>query len=161
ARELLATLFHAEDSDRIVFAHNATDALNLAIYGVLRPGDHAVTTSVEHNSVMRPLRHLATKGVELTVVPCACDGTIDPGALRAALRPHTRLLVTTHASNVIGGLMPVSDLAAVAHEQGVACLVDASQTAGAIPIDVQASDIDLLAFTGHKALLGPTGTGGL
>ncbi len=161
AREMLAELFHARDASRIVFGHNATHALNLALYGVLRPGDHVVTTSIEHNSVMRPLRHLEKSGVGLTVVACAPDGTLDLDDVRRALRPGTRLLVTTHGSNVAGTLSPIGTLAAIARDNGVLHLVDAAQTAGAIPIDVQEMDLDLLAFTGHKGLLGPTGTGGL
>lgn len=161
AREGLAELFNANDPSRIVFTQNATHALNLALYGVLRPGDHVVTTSVEHNSVMRPLRHLETLGVELTVVACTREGMLDPDSLRRALRPDTRLLVTTHGSNVVGTLTPVGAAAALAREHDILHLVDASQTAGAIPIDVQEMGLDLLAFSGHKGLLGPTGTGGL
>lgn len=161
AREALAELFNAGDPSRIVFTPNATHSLNLALYGLLRPGDHVVTTSVEHNSVMRPLRHLETLSVALTVVPCDPDGTLDLDNVRRAFRPGTRLLVTTHGSNVVGTLLPVSALCAVARQHGVLYLVDASQTAGAIPIDVADMGLDLLAFTGHKALLGPTGTGGL
>ncbi len=161
ARESLADLFNASDPSRIVFTHNATHALNLALYGLLRPGHHVVTTSVEHNSVMRPLRHLETLGVELTVVSCSQEGTLDVDAVERALRPATRLLVTTHASNVIGTIVPIAALAALARKHHVPYLVDASQTAGAIPIDVDETGVDLLAFTGHKGLLGPTGTGGL
>jgi cysteine desulfurase family protein len=160
-REALAGLFNVQDPGRIVFTHNATHALNLAIHGVLRRGDHVVTTSIEHNSVMRPLRHLETLGIELTVVSCAPDGTLDVDDVRRAIQRNTRLLVTTHASNVLGTLLPVETLARVAGEHGVLYLVDASQTAGAIPIDVQQLGVDLLAFPGHKGLLGPTGTGGL
>jgi cysteine desulfurase family protein len=161
AREALADLFRAGDPSRIVFTQNATHALNLALYGLLRPGDHVVTTSVEHNSVMRPLRHLESRGVEMTVVSCANDGTLDVQSVRRAIRPSTRLLVTTHASNVAGTLLPVAELGRLSREQGILYLVDAAQTAGAAPIDVQEMRVDLLAFTGHKALLGPTGTGGL
>ncbi len=161
AREALAGLFHAGDPSRIVFTHNATHALNLALYGLLHPGDHVVTSSVEHNSVMRPLRHLETLGVEVTVVPCTPEGILESNAVRRAVRPHTRLVVTTHASNVAGTLLPVGALAALAREHGIPYLVDASQTAGAIPIDVEELELDLLAFTGHKGLLGPTGSGGL
>lgn len=160
-REALAELFHVSDPSRLVFTHNATHALNLALYGLLRRGDHVVTTSVEHNSVMRPLRHLETLGVELTVVPCTPEGTLDPDAVERAMRPTTRLLVTTHGSNVVGTVVPIARLAALARRHQVPYLVDAAQTAGAIPIDVQEAGVDLLAFTGHKGLLGPTGTGGL
>jgi cysteine desulfurase family protein len=161
ARETLADFFHAGDPSRIVFTQNATHALNLALYGLLRPGDHVVTTSIEHNSVMRPLRHLESRGVEVTVVACATDGMLDIQSVRRAIRPDTRLLVTTQASNVAGTLIPVPELGALARQKGVFYLVDAAQTAGAVPIDVQQMRVDLLAFTGHKALLGPTGTGGL
>jgi cysteine desulfurase / selenocysteine lyase len=161
AREALAELFNAHDPSRIVFTHNATHALNAALHGLLRPGDHVVTTSMEHNSVMRPLRHFERYGIKVTVVACAPDGRVDPDGVRSAIRRDTRLLVTTHASNVAGTLNPVADLAALAREAKIIYLVDAAQTAGVIPIDVEALGVDMLAFTGHKGLLGPTGTGGL
>jgi cysteine desulfurase / selenocysteine lyase len=161
AREALAALLHVNDPSRIAFTQNATHALNLALYGLLRPGDHVVTTSIEHNSVMRPLRHLESRGIAVTVVACAPDGRIDAQSVRNAIRPDTRLLVTTQASNVVGTLFPVAELASMAREQGILYLVDAAQTAGAIPIDMERLGVDMLAFTGHKALLGPTGTGGL
>lgn len=161
AREALAELFNADDPSRIVFTQNATHALNVALYGLLRAGDHVVTTSLEHNSVMRPLRHLETLGVELTVVACTPDGMLDVSSLRRALRPSTRLLVTTHASNVVGTLTGMETVAALARDKQILYLADASQTAGTVPIDVQQTEVDLLAFSGHKGLLGPTGTGGL
>jgi cysteine desulfurase family protein len=161
ARELLGDLFNVSDPGQIVLTKNATEALNLAIYGLLSPGDHVITTSIEHNSVMRPLRHLESDGLEVTVVPCAADGILDPDDVVRAFRPNTRLLTTLHGSNVIGSLFPVADLAIVAREREVPYLVDAAQTAGTVPIDADALGIDMLAFSGHKGLLGPTGTGGL
>jgi cysteine desulfurase family protein len=161
SREALAELFNIKDPSQIVFTHNATHALNVAIYGLLRSGDRVVTTSIEHNSVMRPLRHLEKSGVQLTVVACGTDGTLDLNRLKDALLPGTRLLVTTHGSNVAGTLIPVKQVAALARNRNVLYLVDAAQTAGAVPIDLQDMGMDLLAFSGHKGLLGPTGTGGL
>ncbi len=161
AREILAQLFHAPDPLRIVFGPNVTEALNLALRGYLRPGDHVVTSSMEHNSVMRPLRALEREGVALTVVPCSPQGFLDPTDLEAAIRPETAMIVLNHASNVVGTLLPVSEAGEIARRHDLLLLVDAAQTAGAYPIDVQAHKIDLLAFTGHKALFGPPGTGGL
>ena len=165
ARESVAALFNVSDPLRVVFGANATEALNLALLGYLRPGDHVVTSSMEHNSVMRPLRALAARqrdgAVELTVVPCSADGFLRPQDLEAALRPNTALIALNHASNVCGSLLPVAEAGKIARRHGCLLLVDAAQTAGAYPIDVEADRIDLLAFTGHKGLGGPTGTGGL
>jgi cysteine desulfurase family protein len=160
-RELLAQLFGLPDPLRIVFTLNATTALNLVIQGLLPPGSHVVTTSMEHNAVLRPLRALELRGVSVSVVPCQPDGTLDPAAVEAQFRPETRLMVVNHASNVCGTVLPVGDLGARARAHGIPLLVDAAQTAGAWPIDLHADHIDLLAFSGHKGLLGPTGTGGL
>ena len=165
AREAMADLFHVADPLRVVFGANVTEALNLALCGYLRPGDHVVTSSMEHNSVMRPLRALAAgEGggpIELTVVPCSPQGFLDPADLEAALRPETAMVVLNHASNVCGSLLPVREAGQAARRHGCLLLVDVAQTAGAYPIDMEAEGIDLLAFTGHKALGGPMGTGGL
>ncbi|MFH2104142.1 MAG: aminotransferase class V-fold PLP-dependent enzyme [Chloroflexota bacterium] len=160
-RSLAAQLFNAPDPARVVFGHNVTAALNLALHGLLRPGDHVITSGMEHNSVMRPLRMLEGGGVEVTVVPCRPDGSLEPTDVESALRPATRLIALNHASNVCGTLLPAGRVGALAREHGVLLLVDAAQTAGAHPIDVQAEAIDLLAFAGHKSLYGPMGTGGL
>jgi cysteine desulfurase family protein len=161
AREALAELFGIDDPLRIVFTRNATESLNLVIYGMLQPGDHCITTSMEHNSVMRPLRALEKKGVELTIIPCPLHGELDPRGIEKAIKKNTRLIVTTHASNIVGTLMPISEVGEIAHAHGIPYCIDAAQTAGAVPIDVEAMKIDLLAFTGHKSLYGPQGTGGL
>ncbi|MCJ7664852.1 MAG: aminotransferase class V-fold PLP-dependent enzyme [Desulfobacterales bacterium] len=161
AREALAELFGVEDPLRICFAKNATEALNLAICGILRPGDHCITSSMEHNAVMRPLRALEKNGVEITVAPCSSQGALDPQEVEKAITANTRLIVMTHASNVTGTLMPISEVGKIACKHGVLFCIDAAQTAGAYPIDCKKMQIDLLAFTGHKALYGPQGTGGL
>jgi cysteine desulfurase / selenocysteine lyase len=161
AREAVAGLFHVADPQRVILTANATHAINLALRGILRPGDRVVTTGVEHNAVMRPLRALAREGVQLAVIPCGPDGTLDCKAARRLIAPGTRLVVASHANNVTGTLLPVQDIAAWAHAAGALLLVDAAQTAGVVPIDLPATGIDLLAFTGHKGLCGPPGTGGL
>jgi cysteine desulfurase family protein len=161
AREAVAKLFHAPDPLRVVFGHNVTEALNLALHGYLRPGDHVVTSSMEHNSVMRPLRVLQSQGVAVTVVQCSSQGQLDPDDLRAALRPDTAMIVLNQASNVCGTLMPIAVVGEIAQRHGALLLVDTAQSAGAFPIDMPADGIDLLAFTGHKSLYGPMGTGGL
>jgi cysteine desulfurase family protein len=158
----LAALLGAPDPARIVFTLNATDALNTALWGLLRPGDRVVTTSIEHNAVVRPLHALAERGVTVTRVPCAPDGTLDLDDLDAALRSGpARLVAMCHASNVVGTILPARDAATLAHAHGALFLLDAAQTAGVLPIDVGGMEIDLLAVPGHKALLGPTGTGAL
>jgi cysteine desulfurase family protein len=161
AREALAELFAIDDPLRIVFTRNATESLNLAIFGILQSGDHCVTSSMEHNSVMRPLRALEKKGLELTAVSCSSKGELDPRGIEKAIKKNTRLIVTTHASNIIGTLMPIAEVGAIARAHGIPYCIDAAQTAGAYPIDVETMKIDLLAFTGHKSLFGPQGSGGL
>ncbi|MFY9396947.1 MAG: aminotransferase class V-fold PLP-dependent enzyme [Desulfomonilia bacterium] len=161
AREALADLLGAPDMLGVVFTLNATHALNIVISGLLEEGCHAICTSMEHNSVMRPLTMARSRGVRLSVALCSGAGELDPAELARLIRPDTRLIVMTHASNVTGTLMPIAEVASIVREHGVPLCVDASQTAGAVPIDVEAMGIDLLAFTGHKSLYGPQGTGGL
>jgi cysteine desulfurase/selenocysteine lyase len=161
AREAVARLFGAPDPLRVAFGQNVTEALNLALLGYLRPGDHVITGGMEHNSVMRPLRFLEGAGVKLSVVAASPQGHLDPADFEAAIRPDTVLIVVNHASNVVGTLAPVSEIGRIARRRNVLLLVDAAQTGGAYPVDLRADPIDLLAFTGHKSLYGPTGTGGL
>jgi cysteine desulfurase family protein len=159
ARAELGKLFHIEDSSRVIFTCNATEALNLGIKGVLERGDHVVTSAMEHNSVLRPLKALEKSGVETSVVECAADGTLDSEAVRKAIRANTRLIVCTHVSNVTGTVMPVREIGELAGKRGILFLLDAAQSAGSIPIDVKGMGIDMLAAPGHKGLLGPMGTG--
>lgn len=161
ARERIAELFDARDSSRFVFTLNATMALNTAILGVVRPGDRVVTTSCEHNSVMRPLRALEeTADVDLVVVPCDVDGSVPAKRMAAAIRAKkTRLVVMAHAGNVIGAIQPIEDVAVAARKAGALTLIDAAQTAGVLPISLSQVPIDMLAAPGHKGLLGPQGTG--
>jgi cysteine desulfurase/selenocysteine lyase len=161
AREAVAELLNAPDPLRVVFGSNVTEALNLALRGLLRAGDHVITSSMEHNSVMRPLRALERQGVEVTVVRCSPEDFLVPADVEAAVQPNTVMIVLNHASNVVGTLLPVAEVGRIARRHGPLLLVDAAQTGGAYPIDVQADSIDLLAFTGHKSLYGPMGTGGL
>jgi cysteine desulfurase family protein len=160
-RENLAQLFAIANPLRICFTSNATEALNLAIKGVLSSGDHVICTSMEHNSVWRPLVALEERGVELTVVESGPNGIADVANIEQSIKGNTKLIAVLHASNVNGAIQPVAEIGRIAHERGIAMLVDAAQTAGSIPIDVEAMHIDLLAFPGHKGLLGPQGTGGL
>jgi len=160
-REELAGLFNVEDSLRISFTANITEALNLALKGILLPGDHVITSSMEHNSVARPLHGLSALGVQWTQVACSPDGSLDPEDIRRAIQPNTRLICLLHASNVTGTIMPLKEVGAIARENGIIFMVDSAQTAGLLPLDVVEQNIDILTFTGHKALFGPQGTGGL
>jgi cysteine desulfurase / selenocysteine lyase len=159
ARDDIASLFGIRQPERIIFTPNATAALNLAINGIVTPGEHCVTSSMEHNSVIRPLRFLSQTGASFDKVQAAPDGTLDPAAVADAIKPNTALVVITHASNVIGTITPVREVVKLAHAKGVPVLLDAAQTAGACPIDVESLGIDLLACPGHKCLFGPQGTG--
>lgn len=161
AREAVAELFNAPSLLHVVFGSNITEGLNLALHGLLRPGDHVITSSMEHNAVMRPLRALEQRGVRVTVVPCAPDGTLDPAQVAAAIANDTAMIALNHASNVNGTLLPVAAVGQIARDNDLLLLLDTAQTAGVLPIDMQALHVDLLGFTGHKGLLGPTGTGGL
>jgi cysteine desulfurase family protein len=161
ARHVLNQLFHGESPDHWIFTLNGTDALNMAIKGVIEPDDHVITTDLEHNSVSRPLRALEKAG-KITLTRLASEGGyLDPDAVRKALRPETRLVAHTHAANVLGTVQPVDTIAPIVRAAGAFYLIDAAQTAGVVPIDLRATPIDLLAFPGHKALYGPTGTGAL
>ncbi len=160
-RESIAELFGFDDPLRVVFGSNGTESINLALYGLLHPGNHVITSSMEHNSVMRPLQHLEENGIELSVVNCKPDGSLDSALIEAAIKPNTTLIVLNHASNVVGTLLPIADVGLIARKHNLLMLVDTAASAGAVPIDMNRDNIDLLAFTGHKSLFGPMGTGGL
>lgn len=161
AREKLAQLFGCPRADHVVFTANSTEALNIAIHGLLKPGDHVASTDLEHNSVLRPLYRLRDQGVEVSFAAADSRGTLAEDCFSPLLRPNTRMLVCTHASNLTGNLLPIGEIGRFAHENGLLFVVDASQTAGAIPIHMEKQNIDVLCFTGHKSMLGPQGTGGL
>jgi len=159
----LAQFFGGGHPERLCFAYNASDALNILIQGMAEPGSHVISTSVEHNSTIRPLNHLVRDGVIEGVDFLTTDGQgfVDPDDVRKAFRPNTKLVVVNHGSNVIGTIQPVAEIGRIAHEHGARIIVDTAQTAGVVPIHVAEMNIDALAFTGHKSLLGPTGIGGL
>lgn len=162
ARERLAALMNAGEETNIAFAFNCTDALNLAIKGALRYGDHVITTQLEHNSVLRPINALAARGrISLSIVSPRADGFVDPEDIRASIRKNTRLIAVTHASNVTGAIQPVAAIGELARREGILYLIDGAQAIGATPVNVRALSCDLYAFPGHKSLLGPMGTGGL
>jgi cysteine desulfurase family protein len=161
AREKIAGLLGLDDPFQVVFTKNATEALNIAISGLLKPGDRCITSSMEHNSVMRPLRALELSGIKLDVVGCSASGGLDPAHVERAIKADTRAIYLTHASNVTGTIMPIAEVGRIAKSCGIIFCVDAAQTTGASPIDVTGMGIDILAFTGHKSLFGPQGTGGL
>ncbi len=160
-RKMLTRFFNGTDPDRLCFGYNSTDALNLIIFGLLKSGDHAISTTLEHNSVLRPLYHLSRAGVEVEHVPFDGAGFVDPQEIRKRFRPNTRLVIVNHASNVIGTVQPIAAIGKLCREAGIPFAVDASQSSGKVPVDMEAQFLDVVAFTGHKSLLGPTGIGGL
>lgn len=160
-RERLGRMFHAENPKQIAFTSNATESLNIAIQGLINPGDHVITTVMEHNSVLRPLYERQQAGATLTILPADEDGNISYDMLEAAVRQETKAIICTHGSNLTGNLNDIERIGKIAKAHKLLFIVDASQTAGVFPIDVQKMGIDVLCFTGHKSLYGPQGTGGI
>ena len=160
-RERLAAFFHAENPKQIVFTANSTESLNVALKGTLNPGEHVVSTVLEHNSVLRPLYALEEQGVEVTLLKSNLQGMIDYEDFERAIKENTKMIVCTHGSNLTGNVLDIKRIGQIAKKHGLLFVVDASQTAGVFPIDVQDMQIDILCFTGHKGLLGPQGTGGM
>ncbi|RGH39759.1 aminotransferase class V-fold PLP-dependent enzyme [Firmicutes bacterium AM41-5BH] len=160
-RERLGRMFHAENPKQIAFTSNATESLNIAIQGLINPGDHVITTVMEHNSVLRPLYERQQAGATLTILPADKDGNISYDMLEAAVRQETKAIICTHGSNLTGNLNDIEQIGKIAKAHKLLFIVDASQTAGVFPIDVQKMGIDVLCFTGHKSLYGPQGTGGI
>ncbi len=160
-RELLCRFFGGVNPRQVVFTSNSTESLNIAIKGLLEPGDHVITTMMEHNSVLRPLYELCGKGVELSIVKCDKNGVLDLADLESAVNSKTKAIVCTNGSNLTGNYVDIKKIGRIAKKHGLLFIVDASQTAGVFPIDVQEMQIDVLCFTGHKSLLGPQGTGGM
>ncbi|MDY2613043.1 MAG: aminotransferase class V-fold PLP-dependent enzyme [Lachnospiraceae bacterium] len=160
-REKLCHLFHGTNARQIAFTNNSTESLNIAIKGILNPGDHVITTMLEHNSVLRPLYEMEARGVKLTIVKSNEQGTLNIQDIEDAITEETKLIICTNGSNLTGNYINLKPIGEMAHKHGVLFAVDASQTAGVFPIDVQDMQIDILCFTGHKGLLGPQGTGGI
>ncbi|AIS53586.1 cysteine desulfurase Csd [Thermoanaerobacter kivui] len=161
ARQEICRIFNIKDPMRIAFTLNTTEALNIALKGVLKEGDHVITSSMEHNSMIRPLMALQGIGIEVTIVKANSEGKIDPDDVKKAVKKNTKMIAMTHASNVTGTIMPIREIGNIAREMNLIFLVDAAQTAGVLDIDVESQNIHLLAFPGHKGLYGPQGTGGL
>lgn len=158
-RDKIANLFGIAEAQRVIFTSNATESINLGLKGVLSRGDHVITSSIEHNSVIRPLKALAKDGVRLSQIPCSREGHLKIRLLKKSLERKTKLIVLTHASNVTGSLLPVEEVGEFARSHGILFMVDAAQTAGLVPIHMEKMRIDLLACPGHKSLYGPQGTG--
>ena len=159
-RELIGALFHAPDYKNVVFTRNITESLNVVLKGLLHSGDHIIVSSMEHNAVMRPIRQLEKKGVSFTRAQCEPDGSLKPEKLLSCIRPETKAVVMTHASNVFGTMLPIQEVGNFCKENGLIFILDSAQTAGVFPIDMEKMHIDILCFTGHKGLLGPQGIGG-
>lgn len=161
-RKQMTKFFNGTDFNRLCFSYNSTDALNLVISGMLEKGDHAISTTIEHNSVLRPLYHQSKyNGVEVDYIPVNSKGFVDPDDFPGAFKKNTKLVVVNHASNVIGTLQPIKEIGAHCQKHGIPFAIDASQSAGKVPIDLEEQNLDIVVFTGHKSLLGPTGIGGL
>lgn len=160
-REKISDLFNLQNPSRVAFTCNSTESLNTAIKGILSSGDHAITTALEHNSVLRPLYDLQAKGMELSIVDCDENGNIDYNDFEKLIKENTKAIVCTHASNLVGNVLDVKKIGSIAKKHNLIFIVDASQSAGVFPIDMQDMNIDILCFTGHKGLLGPQGTGGI
>ena len=161
-RRQICQFFGGSDPERVVFSYNATDALNTLIQGLVAPGSHVITSRLEHNSVLRPLHHFSEQGIiHVDFVPFDAEGSIDPMTVARAIKPNTGFVILTHASNVLGTVQPVEEVGMICRSRGVPLLLDVTQTAGILPIRMEAWGVSAIAFTGHKALLGPTGIGGL
>lgn len=161
-REMLTEFFNGKDPDRLCFSYNSTDALNLVINGILKEGDHAITTTIEHNSVLRPLYHLYKyNGVEVDYIPFDGKGFVDPDEFPKKFKKNTKLVIINHASNVIGTIQPIKEIGKHCRKNGIPFAIDASQSAGKIAVDIEEMNVDVVVFTGHKSFLGPTGIGGL
>ncbi len=160
-RESVCSLFGFDDPMRVIFGLNITDGINLALHGLLKPGDHVITSGMEHNAVMRPLRNLEATGVEITTVPCSRLGMIHPEDVEKEIKQNTRLIVINHASNVCGTILPIHEIGSITRKHNLLFMVDTAQSAGVLPIHMLEDNIDLLGFTGHKSLYGPMGTGGI
>jgi cysteine desulfurase / selenocysteine lyase len=160
-RKMLTQFFNGTDPNQLTFSYNASDSLNMIIQGLVKKGDHVITTMLEHNSVLRPLYHFEHDGIcEITFIPFDQHGYVDPNDIKKAIKKNTKMVIVNHCSNVIGTIQPLTEIGKICKEAGLIFAVDASQTAGIVPIDIQAMHIDALAFTGHKCLMGPTGIGG-
>ena len=160
-RQMMTSFFNGSDPNRLCFSYNSTDALNIIIFGMLQKGDHAISTTIEHNSVLRPLYHQSQNGVEVDLIPFDEKGFVHPDDFKDKFKENTKLVIVNHASNVIGTIQPIKEIGEICRKNGVPFAVDVSQSAGKIPVDIEKLNADIVAFTGHKSLLGPTGIGGL